>query len=151
MFSKISGLNLKEVVKPPRIKGDLTEDELVHRQLVRDVMSRIDFYEIRSSLPQDRSHFSEVFAAQIAGKSRPTAFPSALRPLMEKIESVLLELKAMESNDSPRMCQIEERLAEFSTARNNGYFSGDADKDLAAIIDISENTRHVFRQMNIAK
>ena len=152
MLSNVSGITLKEVVNPSRIRGQLTEEDVVHRQLMRDVMSRIDFNDIKARMPQERRTFSEVHAAQTLPGARQAVFTLALEPIAEKIESVLIELKASEKKDTTRMRQIEARLAEFRAARKTGYFieSADADRSSPAIIDISESARSAYH-MNKAK
>jgi len=149
MISNVVSIPVNEVISPCCFPSKPTEEELVHWQLVRDVMSRIDFNEVKSSMSQERGRFKEVFAAQLSGESKSSAFVPALDTITAKIENVLMELKATEQTGTLRMCQIESRLAEIRATRakyayDEGAYSRFIDYESPVVIDFSENARDAY-------
>ena len=117
MTNSISGSHQKEGEISAQVSFMLTEEEEVHRQLVRDVMSRLDYDDVKLNAAHNRKRDGEVHEAHCADENKSTLFIPVSDRIKAKIKNTLLELKATEQNGTLRMKQINARLAEFGEAK----------------------------------
>jgi len=112
----INGVPMKihmRVDRHTRAPAPPTEEEMVHRQLVRDVINCLDYYDVKHCITRGGRHFSEAHTAHCAEKPVFTAFTPGSGTIESKIVNILMEFKATEEKDTLRMRQIEARLAEL--------------------------------------
>ena len=115
MICGVSENNHAAEHKPPPINGPLSEEELTRRQLVRDVMNRLDYYDLKKSMNQGQRRINVMFTAQMPGEQRPGMPVPSSGAILAKIEKILMDLRAEEKKGSMRMKQIDIWLAEFGT------------------------------------
>jgi len=101
--------------KPAQVLGPLPEEEVVRRQLMREVISRLDYHDVKRSLRHDRRFLNDAAMAHGHGARRRAAVPAA-DVILPKIEGILLELKERERIDSIRMRHIDHTLAELAAS-----------------------------------
>jgi len=118
MTNNITG-GVRTVPKNPiRKLWPLPEEEVVRRQLVRDVMNRLDYDDLKQSMFHDRKRFSDsIILSGIAGV-RTDALTPAADAILTKIEGILTEFKATEEKGTLRMKQIEISLAELGVRQD---------------------------------
>jgi len=126
------------VKKPAQILGSLPDDELARRQLMRDVMSRLDYNDVKRSLKHDLRFLND---AAMARGPRWSAVTPAADVILPKIEGILMEFKARESDGTARMRQIDLSLAELAATMEKLSSDGAPSKDAAVIIDITGKAR----------
>ena len=116
--------------------GPLSEEELARRQLMRDVMSRLDYNDVKRSLKHDRRFLNDAIMAHGNGSKRSAVTPAA-DVILPKIEGILMEFKARESNDTVMMRQIDLSLAELAATMAKSSADSALSQDAAVIIDLS--------------
>jgi len=119
MTNRFSGVYRISARKPTHRFSPISEDEAVHRQLLRDVMSILDFSDEKSSLRQGRRRFSDAFVALGTGGPRPGLFIPASDFFLNSVIRILLELKSTEDAGTQRMSQIDVWLAELGKANKS--------------------------------
>ena len=107
---------------------------------MRDVMSRLDYNDVKRSLRHDRKFLNDAIMVRGKGPRRSAATPAA-DVILPKIEGILMELKARESHGTARMRQIDLSLADLAAVM--AKHSGDSapSKDSGVIIDLTEQAR----------
>ena len=138
MTNNITGIYRISARKPIHRYDPLTEEEAAHRQLVREVMSRLDYNYAMANMRQGRRRFNDAFVAQGAGGPRPGVFIPASGAMLSSIESTLQGFKSTESDGTVRMRQIDAWLAELGSGRNGGEAGKGSSGRPAAIVNMSE-------------
>ena len=97
--------------RPSQKFGALPEEEVARRQLVRDVIGRLDYNDIKMSMIPDRRRQSDASLPNGSRASSLGTTAPAPDVILPKIECILKEFRASEKNDSLRMRQIDLSLA----------------------------------------
>ena len=83
---------------------------------MRDVINRLDYDDVKTSMTHGRRCPNEAIMAHSPRKPKKGAVTPAPEVILPKIECILNELKAAEEKNSPRMRHIDHSLAELSAA-----------------------------------
>jgi len=113
MINNISGRYSMVAHRSPRKHGALSEAEITRRQLMRDVMNRLDYEDIKKSMIKDRKRLNEHPATSEPGALHHDVFTPAADVILPKIEGILMDLRSTEDERTLRMEQIEISLAEI--------------------------------------
>ena len=97
--------------------GPLPEEEVARRQLMRDVINRLDYDDVKTSMTHGRRCPNEAIMAHSHRKPKKGAVTPALEVIIPKLECILKDLRAAEEKNSPRMRHIDHSLAELSAAK----------------------------------
>jgi len=113
MFNHFSGGSRNEPGRPPHRHGPPAEEELARRQLLRDVISRLDYEDIKKSMAKQRRRMKNSHIISGLSGSCHDVFVHAADVILPKIEGVLRELRSSEEHGTLRMEQIDISLAEL--------------------------------------
>jgi len=144
MTNSISGTFRISARKPVRRQTPISEEEAAHRQLVRDVMSRVDFKEVKPSMAFGRRRWDDAFVAQGTGGPRPGVYIPASGERLTCINSTLLAFKASEKDGTMRMKQIDQWLSELGNGRA-GTDGKDKEQGSAELLDIGKVAKNTYR------
>jgi len=122
MINNISGGKHITLRKHHHKAGHIPEEELARRQLMRDVISRLDYNDVKKSVLHDRKRFHDSTPHSMKHGSRTEHVTPAPDVILPKIERILIELRQTEEKGTIRMKQIEISLAElgFNEKRTAG-------------------------------
>ena len=118
MSYHISGGSRKVTRRPAQKHGSLAEEELTRRQLLRDVINRLDYEDLKISMTKQRRHVKNSHLLSGLGGSCHDVFIHATDVVLPKIEGVLWELRSLEESGTLRMKQIDISLAELCTEQD---------------------------------
>ena len=96
----------------PRQTGPLTEEDIEQRLLVRDIMSRQNFNDVKLSMAAGRRRFTDSHEAN-GGGTRPGVLIAHSEKQRNQIISILEDLRKSTQEGSTRMNLIDKMLAEF--------------------------------------
>ena len=96
----------------PRQTGPLTEEDIEQRLLVRDIMSRQNFNDVKISMAAGRRRFTSAHEAQ-GGGARPGVLIAHSEAQRNQIIGILEDLRKSTQEGSTRMNLIDKMLAEF--------------------------------------
>jgi len=113
MFIHFSGGSRNVTGRPPQRHGPPAEEELARRQLLRDVINRLDYEDIKKSMTKERKHRKDSHIISGLSGSCHDVFVHAADVILPKIEGVLRELRSSEEHGTLRMEQIDISLAEL--------------------------------------
>jgi len=113
MFYHFSGGSRKVIGRLPRRHGPPAEEELARRQLLRDVISRLDYEDIKKSMTKERRRRKDSHIISGLSGSYHDIFVHAADVILPKIEGILRELRSSEEHGTLRMEQIDISLAEL--------------------------------------
>jgi len=113
MVNNVSGRD-RTVHQKQQRTGPLTEEDIEQRKLVRELMSSLDFKDVKLSMTQGRRRFTDAHNAQ-GGGPRPGALIAHSDDVVDKMVKVLKNLRSKEKDGSLRMSLIDKMLADFET------------------------------------
>jgi len=118
MSYHISGGSRKAPRRPAHRHGPLADEEIARRQLLRDVINRLDYEDLKMSMTKERRRVKNSHLISGLGGSCHDVFIHATDVVLPKIEGVLWELRSLEEAGTLRMKQIDISLAELCTAQD---------------------------------
>jgi len=103
--------------KPHKRRHPHTEEELARRQLLRDVINRLDYEDLKHSMVKERKRSKVSHISSGLGGSHHDVYTHAQDVVLPKVERILMDLRALEEKDTLRMRQIDISLAELCAPR----------------------------------
>ena len=104
--------------KPPKKLYPTSEEELTRRHLLRDVLNRLDYNDLKKNITHDRRHPNEPTASMGRADVCADSLTPAADVILRKIENILIDLRSTEETGSMRMKQIDISLAELSVCHD---------------------------------